>query len=117
MILMVSPSLILGISLGLSYDPYGIAITYFGYLMLLIGIIATLLSCHTQMRVLYRKAITVALLLISVNVNAEEKLPVIDKDIAHRMGTIQVLYNNRICPLNTATIASVRSTPLPPTSQ
>ena len=90
-----------GVSLGLSYDPYGIAITYFGYLMLLIGIIATLLSRHTQMRSLYRKAITVALLLICVNVNAEEKLPVVDKDIAHRMGTIQVLYNNRICPLNT----------------
>ena len=90
-----------GVSLGLSYDPYGIAITYFGYLMLLIGIIATLLSRHTQMRSLYRKAITVALLLISVNVYAEEKLPVVDKDIAHRMGTIQVLYNNRICPLNT----------------
>ena len=90
-----------GVSLGVSYDPYGIAITYFGYLMLLIGIIATLLSRHTQMRPLYRKAITVALLLISVNVYAEEKLPVIDKDIAHRMGTIQVLYNNRICPLNT----------------
>ena len=90
-----------GVSLGISYDPYGIAITYFGYLMLLIGIIATLLSRHTQMRSLYRKAITVALLLISVNVYAEEKLPVVDKDIAHRMGTIQVLYNNRICPLNT----------------
>jgi len=28
-------------------------------------------------------------------------LPVIDKDIANRMGTIHVLYNNRICPLNT----------------
>ena len=93
-----------GVSLGLSYDPYGIAITYFGYLMLLIGIIATLLSRHTQMRSLYRKAITVALLLISVNVYAEEKLPVIDKDIAHRMGSIQVLYNNRICPLNTVAI-------------
>ena len=28
-------------------------------------------------------------------------LPVVDADIAHRMGTIHVLYNNRICPLNT----------------
>jgi ABC-type transport system involved in cytochrome c biogenesis permease subunit len=33
--------------------------------------------------------------------HAEEKLPSVDADIAHRMGTIQVLYNNRICPLNT----------------
>ena len=106
-----------GVSLGLSYDPYGIAITYFGYLMLLIGIIATLLSRHTQMRTLYRKAIRPMALLFTIlyscvpMVASEQSssalftsaapLPVIDKDIAHRMGTIQVLYNNRICPLNT----------------
>ncbi len=90
-----------GVTLGVSYDPYGIAITYFGYLLLLLGIIATLLSRQTQMRALYRKAITIALLLVAINVHAEEKLPVIDADIAHRMGTVNVLYNNRICPLNT----------------
>ena len=106
-----------GVSLGVSYDPYGIAITYFGYLMLLIGIIATLLSRHTQMRSLYRKAIRPMALLFTIlyscvpMVASEQSssalftsaapLPVIDKDIAHRMGTIQVLYNNRICPLNT----------------
>ena len=90
-----------GVTLGYSYDPYGIAITYFGYLMLLVGIIATLFSRHTQMRALYRKAITIALLLVSISASADDKLPVVDKDIAHRMGTINVLYNNRICPLNT----------------
>jgi cytochrome c-type biogenesis protein CcsB len=90
-----------GVTLGVNYDPYGIAITYCGYLMLLLGIIATLLSKKTQMRALYRKAITVALLLVSMTATAEENLPVVPKDIAHRMGTIQVLYNNRICPLNT----------------
>ena len=90
-----------GVSLGVSYDPYGIAITYMGYLLLLIGIIATLLSRQTQMRALYRKAMTAVLLLVSINANAEDKLPVVDKDIAHRMGTINVLYNNRVCPLNT----------------
>ena len=90
-----------GVTLGISYDPYGIALTYLGYLMLLSGIIATLFSRGTQMRALYRKAVTAALLFVSVSVSAEEKLPVVDKDIAHRMGTISVLYNNRICPLNT----------------
>ena len=91
-----------GVTLGVSYDPYGITITYAGYLMLLLGIIATLLSRHTQMRALYRKATTLVLLLVvSMSVQAEDKLPVIDKDIAQRMGTIHVLYNNRICPLNT----------------
>ena len=101
-----------GVTLGVSYDPYGIAITYLGYLMLLVGIIATLLSRQTQMRSLYRrsvlapsdlsrKAITAVLLFVSISANANDKLPVVDKDIAHRMGTINVLYNNRICPLNT----------------
>ena len=96
-----------GVSLGLSYDPYGIAITYFGYLMLLIGIIATLLSRHTQMRSLYRKAMRPMALLFTILYSlftSAAPLPVIDKDIAHRMGTIQVLYNNRICPLNTVAI-------------
>ncbi len=104
-----------GVLLGISYDPYGIAITYLGYLMLLLGIIATLLSRKTQMRALYRKAITGALLLMSISAHAEDGSCVplvaseqsssvqftVDKDIAHRMGTINVLYNNRICPLNT----------------
>ena len=90
-----------GVTLGMSYDPYGIGITYVGYLLLLVGIIATLLSRKTQMRILYRKAIMMALLLVSIHVSAEDQLPVVDKDIAHRMGTIHVLYNNRICPLNT----------------
>ena len=33
-----------GVTLGVSHDPWGIAITYLGYLLLLLGIIATLLS-------------------------------------------------------------------------
>ena len=100
-----------GVTLGVSYDPYGIAITYFGYLLLLLGIIATLLSRKTQMRALYRKAVLMIMLLVSIVAKAEVsphlsegaggRLPVVDKDIAHRMGTIHVLYNNRICPLNT----------------
>ena len=112
-----------GVTLGISHDPYGIAITYTGYLLLLIGIIATLLSRHTQMRSLYRKAITVALLLFSINTSAvanscvptvaseqsssatlntlHSSLPSVAPDLAHQMGTILVLYNDRICPLNT----------------
>ena len=91
-----------GVTLGINYDPYGIAITYFGYLMLLLSIIATLLSSKTQMRTLYRKAMTALVLLFCINANAADGLQTVDKDIAHRIGTINVLYNNRICPLNTA---------------
>lgn len=95
-----------GISLGISHDPYGIAVTYMGYILLLAGIIATLLSRKTQMRSLYRKAMHPLALFLPFTlytspIHADNVLPVVDKDIAHRIGTINVLYNNRICPLNT----------------
>ena len=106
-----------GVTLGVSYDPYGIAITYLGYLLLLIGIIATLFSRKTHMRLLYHKAMRSMVLLFIIHYScvpmvasgqspgalfaSAASLPVVEEDIAHRMGTIQVLYNNRICPLNT----------------
>ena len=95
-----------GVTLGISYDPYGVAITYWGYILLLVGIIATLMSRKTQMRTLYRKAmqplaILLPLVLYASPIRANNDLQTVDKDIAHRMGTINVLYNNRICPLNT----------------
>ena len=103
-----------GVSLGVCYDPYGIAITYFGYFLLLAGIIATLLSRQTQMRALYRKtmqplAILLPLALYATPLNANDDLQVVDKDIAHRLGTIHVLYNNRICPLNTVSTDFITS--------
>ena len=95
-----------GVMLGVSHDPYGIAVTYFGYLLLLVGIIAVSLSRKTQMRNLYRKAmqplaVVLPLVLCAATTQVKDGLQVVDKDIAHGMGTINVLYNNRICPLNT----------------
>ena len=90
-----------GVMLGVGYDPYGIAITYFGYLLLLVGIIATLLSRQTLMQSLYREAVTAVLLLLGIAAHADNRPPTVDKDIARRLGTVNVLYNNRICPLNT----------------
>lgn len=95
----------LGVLLGVCYDPYGIAVTYLGYLLLLIGIVATLLSRQTQMRALYRKALQplaiVAVLLLGSGSAHAAQLQTVDRDIASQMGTVSVLYNNRICPLNT----------------
>ena len=94
-----------GVALGVYHDPYGIAVTYMGYLMLFVGIVCTLLSKKTMIRSLYKKATQpvvalLALLFMAQNVSADE-LPCVDKDIAHKMGTVCVLYNNRICPVNT----------------
>ena len=93
-----------GVSLGVCYDPYGITVTYLGYLLLLLGIVATLLSRKTQIRFLYRsivKSSVVILLLFSSVGSRAASVQTVDRDIAARLGTINVLYNNRICPLNT----------------
>ncbi|MBQ9203313.1 MAG: cytochrome c biogenesis protein CcsA [Prevotella sp.] len=96
-----------GVTLGVCYDPYGIAVTYIGYLLLLVGIVATLLSRQTQMRTLYRAAtrpLVVAVLLSAAVSSHAAELQTVDKDIASRLGRVSVLYNNRICPLNTVAV-------------
>ena len=93
-----------GVSLGVCYDPYGIAVTYVGYLLLLVGMVATLLSRKTQMRTLYRQAtapLAVGIMLLMPASARADAPQTVDRDIAERMGTVCVLYNNRICPLNT----------------
>lgn len=101
-----------GTTLLVAYDPYGITITYIGYLSLLISLIWTIFSKHTRIRELYRKA-TMPMILLFVlctpsNLKAKEldnynaNFLQVDKTIADELGSIAVLYNGRICPLNTA---------------
>ena len=95
-----------GVSLGVCYDPYGIAVTYLGYVLLLLGIVATMLSRKTQLRALYRtamqpQALVPLLLMLSAVPGRAAELQTVDRDIASCLGTVNVLYNNRICPLNT----------------
>ena len=93
-----------GVSLGVYYDPYGIAITYTGYLLLLLGIVSVCISRNTHIRSLYRRAVRPLILASLVTCAATAKaapLQVVPKETAHRLGTVCVLYNDRICPLNT----------------
>ena len=46
-----------GVTLGVYHDPWGIAITYTGYLLLLVSIIWVLFSRNTQMHHLYRQVV------------------------------------------------------------
>ena len=53
-----------GVVLLVAHDPYGIAVTYAGYLMLLAGLVWTLASRRTRIRSLYCRATAAAPLLI-----------------------------------------------------
>ena len=101
-----------GTTLGVYHDPWGIGITYTGYALLFISLIATMVSKKTRRRHLYRKALSLqgakawavtALLAVSsfaTSANAQEMVK-IDGDIADDFGKICVLYNSRITPINT----------------
>lgn len=107
-----------GTTLGVYHDPWGIGITYTGYALLFISIIATMVSKKTRMRHLYRKALSLqgakawavtALLAVSsfaTPANAQEMVK-IDGDIADDFGKICVLYNSRITPINTVATSFV----------
>lgn len=107
-----------GTTLGVYHDPWGIGITYTGYALLFISLIATMASKKTRMRHLYRKALSLqgakawavtALLTVSsfaTSANAQEMVK-IDGDIADDFGKICVLYNSRITPINTVATSFV----------
>ena len=107
-----------GTTLGVYHDPWGIGITYTGYALLFISLIATMVSKKTRIRHLYRKALSLqgakawavtALLAVSsfaTSANAQEMVK-IDGDIADNFGKICVLYNSRITPINTVATSFV----------
>ena len=107
-----------GTTLDVYHDPWGIGITYTGYALLFISLIATMVSKKTRMRHLYRKALSLqgakawavtAILAVSsfaTSANAQEMVK-IDGDIADDFGKICVLYNSRITPINTVATSFV----------
>lgn len=96
-----------GASFSIQHDPWGIGVTYAGYALLLIGIILTLASRRTRLRMLYhtamRTAALVLLVFVAAGVKAQTQEPKmeIDKSLTRQFSRICVLYNSRICPIST----------------
>ncbi len=96
-----------GSQLLVAYDPYGIAVTYIGYICLFISLLWAIVSKQSRIAQLYRQAtkpLVLLLLLLTVpsQINAQETITPINKKIANEFSHVAVLYNGRICPLNTA---------------
>ena len=94
-----------GTHLLVAHDPYGIAVTYVGYLMLFVSLLWTVFSRHTRIRQLYRMA-TRPLVFVFVFVfvqSAHGQTPTpVSSEIVHELCKVAILYNGRICPINTA---------------
>ncbi|MDR1116380.1 MAG: cytochrome c biogenesis protein CcsA [Tannerella sp.] len=111
-----------GVTLAVSHDPYGIAVTYFGYALLLLSIASFFLNRRSGFRRLLRHplpacSVSVWLLFFCASdmqavgneaVSEVEKqvlsvgMPkALPRSVAAKFGDLYVLYNGRICPFQT----------------
>lgn len=97
---------------SVSHDSYGIGITYAGYTLLLLSTVFFFFSPQSRFRQLLKspllhRSLTVILLLFAFSLNsnflkANSTSPkVLPREVAEHFGDLYILYNNRICPLQT----------------
>ncbi|MBO7609348.1 MAG: cytochrome c biogenesis protein CcsA [Muribaculaceae bacterium] len=92
--------------LSVTRDVWGIGVTYTGYAMLLATMLWILLKPDgTWRRMLrhpvLRKSVCLAIMMLAV-IPLHAKAPrVLPKEVAGRMDNVLVLYNDRICPMQT----------------
>ena len=96
-----------GTTLSVSYDPWGVPITYIGYGLLFLSMLWVLVDPKGTYRQLLRQTrrqktvLTVSLLMVAQIVNATPTLP---QETADRLGRLNMLYADRICPVQTYAI-------------
>lgn len=93
-----------GSTLSINSDPWGIPVTYTGYGLLFFSLLWMLFDPHGSYRKLLRSpllrkgALSMALILSSAAASAQPTLP---KETADQFGRLCMLYNGRICPVQT----------------
>ncbi len=98
-----------GSRLSISYDPWGIGVTYTGYLILLLSMIGILINPKGSFRRLLKnpmlKRVSLGIVIFVIGIlpsqATESEAPVLPRDISSEMGKLYVYYNNRICPFST----------------
>lgn len=99
-----------GTRLSISHDPYGIGITYTGYGLLLLSILLFFGRKDSHFRQLLKSPLLkqgtmlccfMLCALFSLPSHAADAPKVLPQEIAKQFGDLYVLYNNRICPLQT----------------
>ncbi|MGN1221350.1 MAG: cytochrome c biogenesis protein CcsA, partial [Candidatus Cryptobacteroides sp.] len=99
----------MGVTLSVNHDPWGIGITYSGYLMLLVSIIFFFFQRGTAFRAALKRLSLTLVLIFGFCGNHElnaGQLPgnmpkVLPEQVAESFSDLYVYYNDRICPLST----------------
>ena len=102
----------LGSTLTINADPYGIPVTYAGYILLALSLVGMLADPRGTFRQLLRndrlRRGLLGVALLATNLTQATAAPSLPKATAERMGRLCVLYNGRICTLQTYAIDFTR---------
>lgn len=94
-----------GSILTVTYDPYGTGITYIGYGLLIVSAILLLVLRTPRIKQLYRQLNGSRVLaigcLVLVAATSFAKTPVVAREDAEKAERKLIVYNGRVCPLNT----------------
>ena len=95
-----------GSTLSVTHDPWGIGITYTGYLLLLLSMFGFFFQKGSRFRTVLRQVIQasafVLALVLPTGLRAQESRPeALPRPVADAFGDLYVYYNDRICPLET----------------
>lgn len=99
-----------GTLLSINHDPWGTGVTYFGYILLTVSMILTLFSRSSEFKKLLtltsiKRGVLFFTLLISCQLFVTARnIPTINEDKAYKISRSQVIFNERIVPLNTVAI-------------
>ncbi|MDE7119505.1 MAG: cytochrome c biogenesis protein CcsA [Muribaculaceae bacterium] len=98
-------------TLSVSHDPWGIGITYTGYILLAAGMAGFFFERHSLWRALLRQsrrtAVVVAAAICAASAtpnnlsNDLEAPPALQRPLAANFGRMYVYWNGRVCPLQT----------------
>lgn len=87
-----------GCTLLLSHDPAGVGVTYTGYILLLISMLAYLFVPN---RIRFGKKVAAGVLLVALPLCSAEAAPkTLQAPVAESFGRLYVEYNGRICPMS-----------------
>lgn len=94
-------------TLSVTYDPWGIGITYCGYALLMLSMLLFFFQPHSAWRGWLRKISGYAAVIIGIAVlypsdaMASDSLPVLQRPLARNFGDIYVYWNDRVSPMQT----------------
>ena len=94
-----------GSFLSVSFDPYGIAVTYTGYIWLLLSVILFFFQKKTIFRNVWKQlkskpGLTILFFLLGT-LSSFATPSTVSKEVAAEFGKLYIYYNGRIAPLNT----------------